>query len=69
MSERFLIRTLGGPHPGTRVTPDCDRWSWPLPDDLNDDGGHYRKIRESDLPPMPEDGYVVRGAEYEWMPE
>lgn len=66
MSETFLIRTTGGPHPGTRFTDDS-QYPWPLPDRLGDDGGFYRKIRESGLPAMPDDSHVIRGAEYEWV--
>lgn len=66
MSEQFLIRTKGGPHPGTRAV---DVYPWPLPDVLAVPGepGYYKKSSESQLPPMPADGRVLRGAEYEWV--
>lgn len=66
MSEsRYLMRTIGGPFPGDRVSPG----PWPLPDSLSVPGedGAYVKVRESqltdDLPG------VMRGAEYEWHKE
>jgi hypothetical protein len=63
--ESFLIRTKGGPRPGTKVAGD---WTWPLPELLLAEGGAYIKVRESALPPMPDGGRVLRGAEYEWQP-
>ncbi len=65
MPERFLVRTQGGPRPGTRVT---DGWTWPLPDLLLAEDGCYVKKQESDLPPQPEGSRLMRGAEYEWQP-
>lgn len=73
--ERFLIRTIGGPHPGNaRVCREGERYgniviSWPLPLFLPDIGGCYMKTKESQLPPQEEGSFVVRGAEYEWTPE
>lgn len=59
----YVIRTNGGPHPGTRSHPG----PWPLPDRLEDEGGHYAKTSESQLPPeMDEHPNIMRGAEYEW---
>lgn len=66
MSERFLIRTDGGPTPGTRSVFESATWTWPLPARLPGLGGVYVKVRESGLPPQPEGSRVVRGAEYEW---
>lgn len=60
-AEPFLIRTVGGPHPGDRTAP--PHWPWPLPDRLPDTGGHYHKVGESQLPPIKG---VIRGAEYRW---
>lgn len=67
MSERVLLKTVGGPHPGTRIV-DTSVMPWPLPDELPDpdSGGVYRKTTESQLPEMPSDGHVMRGAEYAW---
>jgi hypothetical protein len=68
MAEEFLIRTNGGPKPGTRVVPE-DVYPWPLPEVLAIPGepGYYKKKSESQLPPMPADSRVLRGAEYEWI--
>lgn len=65
MSEEFLIRTVGGPYPGTRIHPG----PWPLPRELPDPRrrGKYVKKSESQMPPMPEGGHIMRGAEYEWV--
>lgn len=65
MPERFLVRTTGGPNPGTRVT---EGWAWPLPELLLAEGGQYIKTGESILPPQDDDSSVVRGAAYEWHP-
>jgi len=65
MAESFLVRTKGGPRPGTKI---ADGWTWPLPELLLADGGSYVKVSESALPSMPDDGHVLRGAEYEWQP-
>lgn len=69
MSERFLIRTVGGPFPGTRVASD-NEYAWPLPDVLEDPEmrGVYRKGTESKLPPQEPDSHIMRGAEYFWEP-
>ena len=64
--EKLAIHTEGGPHPGDRVS---DVWSWPLPDILHDEGGHYAKVSESALPSQPETGHVMRGARYVWEPD
>lgn len=66
--EPLLIRSFGGPYPGTRLVKISD-FGWPLPDVLHGDGGRYMKRGESALPPMPEGSHVVRGAEYEWEAE
>jgi len=72
MSERFFIRTLGGPHPGTRIVnkegQSGPEWHWPLPEALVDEGGAYVKTSESQLPPLPSEDnkHLMRGAEYEW---
>jgi hypothetical protein len=61
MSETFLIRTKGGPHPGTRGSPG----PWPLPTTLPDDAeAEYVKVQESKLPEAFPG--IVRGALYEW---
>lgn len=64
MAERLLVRTQGGPNPGTRVAED---WAWPLPELLLTEGGSYVKVSESQLPPMGKDSRVLRGAEYRWQ--
>jgi hypothetical protein len=70
MAERFLIRTTGGPcHGQTRVAnaTGLENWTWPLPDVLKyDASGSYVKVSESDLQPMKDGSYVLRGAEYGW---
>jgi len=73
-AEKFLIRTTGGPHPGTRVVnaEGVRQYEWPLPEMLPAAGGHYRKVQESNLGPQ-EPGangrqLVLRGADYEWRP-
>jgi hypothetical protein len=72
MPERYLLRTEGGPFAGeTRVAgdPDSPSMTWPLPPVLEyDRTGQYVKVRESDLPPMPDGSGVLRGATYEWRP-
>lgn len=69
MAEFWLLETKGGPHPGTRTVPiDTEVWSWPLPDMLSDEGGHYTKVNESQLPDD-SSPFVARGASYEWVPE
>lgn len=69
MSEQLLIRTNGGPFPGTRVLVSPPA-TWPLPERLPDPElrGVYVKQSESQLPPMAADSHVMRGAEYEWEP-
>jgi hypothetical protein len=64
MAERYLVRTSGGPNPGTRV---ADGWAWPLPELLLAEAGAYVKTGESQLPPMAEDSGLLRGAEYRWQ--
>lgn len=64
MSERFLIRTEGGPRPGTKV---AEGIGWPLPELLLWDTGTYVKAAESALPPQAGDSGVLRGAEYRWQ--
>jgi len=64
MGERFLVRTEGGPNPGTRV---AEGWAWPLPELLLAAGGAYVKVSESQLPPMGEDSNLLRGAQYRWQ--
>lgn len=76
MAEKFLIRTQGGPLDGeTRVANaqmdgvQIGQWDWPLPSTLPfDRTGEYVKVTESSLPPMSEDGNVMRGATYMWRP-
>lgn len=76
MAEKFLIRTQGGPLDGeTRVANaqmdgvQIGQWEWPLPARLPfNETGDYVKVTESSLPPMPEDGNVMRGATYAWEP-
>lgn len=67
--EVFLIRTVGGPHPGSRfVTQENggEVYGWPLPEELADEGGVYVKVSESQLGPVEPDAAVMRGAQYEW---
>jgi len=81
MGERFLLRTEGGPYPGTRRVTEGEFMfpflpdpavHWPLPDELpvgdraGEPAGSYVKTGESTLDPQPEDSGVLRGAEYEW---
>lgn len=68
-SETFLIRAVGGPHPGTRLSP--PGWPWPLPETLDVPGvpGIYRKVSESDLGPVESGLRIRRGAEYHWETE
>lgn len=68
-NERFLIRTEGGPRPGTRIVDqETSPWTWPLPDLIPDYHGHYHKTSESQLPPQRRDSHVLRGATYTWQP-
>jgi hypothetical protein len=76
--EMFFLRTVGGPHPGDRYCTEGAVFgegavgfvvAWPLPEELPDMGGVYRKVSESQLPPMPEGSHVMRGAEYHWHRE
>lgn len=69
--EPYVIRTEGGPHPGQRLIDGSKDWmTWPPPDILNDDGGHYEKVSQSGLPPMdPQTDRVIRGAMYTWVPD
>jgi hypothetical protein len=66
--EQFVIRTNGGPEPGLYFSDDSVT-SWPLPEMLVAPGGHYQKIRESQMPALdgPAAQHLVRGAEYEWV--
>lgn len=64
-TESFLVRTAGGPRPGTRV---AEGWERPLPELLMTEGGQYVKVSESSLEPQAEDSHVMRGAEYRWQP-
>ena len=66
MPEPLFIRTVGGPHPGTRVT-DVSQFGWPLPGMLADAGGTYFKVSESNAPPQEEGSRLVRSALYRWM--
>lgn len=81
MGERFLLRTAGGPYPGTRHVSEGEfRFPflpdpfvrWPLPGELpvgdrpGEPAGAYVKVRESALDPVPGDSGILRGAEYEW---
>ncbi|MDP9266372.1 MAG: hypothetical protein M3O91_09695 [Chloroflexota bacterium] len=80
MARGYLLRTIGGPAPVTRVVD----YPWPLPDELpwydvaGGAGrgvvpklvGRYVKVRESHLPSeVDEHPNVMRGAEYEWRAE
>jgi hypothetical protein len=66
--EQFMIRTLGGPEPGVYSSDDTVT-TWPLPEMLVAPGGHYQKVRESQLPVLDDNAskHLVRGAEYEWI--
>ena len=68
--EQFVIRTLGGPEPGLYFSDDSVT-QWPLPEMLVAPGGHYQKTRESSMPALegPSAQHLVRGAEYEWVPD
>ena len=66
-TENFLLRTIGGPHPGTRIVG-SSVMDWPLPTSLSDEGGTYVKTSESQLPPQTLASHVMRGAEYHWKP-
>lgn len=63
--EPLLVRTVGGPHPGQKLT-DIDQSGWPLPGLLPDVGGKYVKVAESNLPPQEEGSHLMRGAMYRW---
>jgi|KBSMisStandDraft_5_1062788.scaffolds.fasta_scaffold1148476_2 hypothetical protein len=71
--EPLLIRTEGGPYPGTRTVyigaegDGGELIAWPLPELLWAHTGAYRKILESCLPPQEEGSHVVRGATYTWV--
>jgi hypothetical protein len=71
MAEQFLLRLNGGPDAGRTRVATSDLLPWPLPERLShpDESGYYEKVRESQLPPMPEGGHIMRGAEYEWRDE
>jgi hypothetical protein len=64
VSERFLIRTEGGPRPGTKA---AEGIGWPLPELLLWEGGVYVKAAESPLPPQDGGSHLLRGAEYRWQ--
>lgn len=67
--ERFLLRTTGGPEPGTRIIDQqTTGYTWPLPDVIVTTGGEYHKTTESQLPPQPRDSHVLRGVTYDWHP-
>jgi hypothetical protein len=63
--ERFLIRTEGGPRPGSIVTAAC---GWPLPALLLAEGGQYVMISEIQPSPEQDQSEALRGAEYRWQP-
>lgn len=69
VGETYLVRTLGGPLPATRLF-DADKIPWPPPDELPVPGcqGRYVKVGQSDITDeeIREMSHVVRGAEYEW---
>jgi hypothetical protein len=65
MSETFIIRTEGGPHPGDRVV-ESDQYPWPLPGVLSDSGGKYVKVSQSDAEPQEEGSRFIRSARYQW---
>lgn len=73
MTERFLVRTEGGPcHGETRIANahGDEGWTWPLPDELKYGAtGSYVKYSESDAPRQPDDSRVIRGAVYRWEPK
>jgi hypothetical protein len=64
--EPLVIRTVGGPSPGDRIT-DIDQSGWPLPGMLSGAGGVYFKVAESDAPPQEEGSRLMRSALYHWM--
>jgi hypothetical protein len=68
--EQFVIRTNGGPEPGLYFSDDTVT-AWPLPDMLVAPGGHYQKTNESSMPALdgPAAQHLVRGAEYQWVPD
>lgn len=66
MTEIFFIRTIGGPHPGTRIV-DNGQFEWPLPGILADIGGKYVKASESQAAPQENGSRLVRSAAYRWV--
>ena len=60
----YAMRLRGGPYDGeTLIT----HGTWPLPDDLGQgETGTYRKISESQI--KEDHPGLMRGAEYEWVP-
>lgn len=70
MGEQVLLRMTGGPHPGDRFGDADVLGGWPLPDVLDDEGGAYVKVSESQLPEAPPPGVPLRrGATYKWQPD
>lgn len=72
-SERFLIETVGGPHPGSRIVP-AGIFPWPLPEVLElskdvDYGGQYMKMSEGTATPHTADEIprVLKAAKYSWV--
>ena len=63
--EIFLIRLMGGPHPGDQELASED-FEWPLPNLLQDDGGYYIKVSESVVRAGQRQAYYE--AYYEWRP-
>ncbi len=71
MAEQFLIKTTGGPYPGTRLVPE-EIYPWPLPEILPMDptkeyDGVYCKVSEGSATPYNNHQHVLRGAKYEWV--
>lgn len=70
MTEKILIKTVGGPQAATRVV---DRgevgWSWPPPGQITVPGylGFYKRESYSELPEEPRNPNLMRGAQYQWV--
>lgn len=71
MTTRFCVRFNGGPWPGDRVFYDDEEDGlWPPAERVFFVGGEYVRIGYSHLGPTdPEKDFVIRGAEYDWVPE
>jgi hypothetical protein len=73
VSELLAVTTVGGDHPGSRVTSEL---SWPMSEFLPADGGWYVRVREIDWregqPSWPVASRLagdIRGARYAWHPQ